>query len=46
MNYLLLAMIALIVVVAAGYFYGKSTAPKAKPKGLFGVGLDLGFIKL
>ena len=42
MDYALLAIIALIVIVGAGYAYGKATAPKAKPRGLLGIGLDLG----
>ena len=45
-NYLILAFLALIIIVGAGYAYGKATAPKAKPKGLLGIGLDLGGFKL
>ncbi len=45
-GYLMLALIALIVIVGAGYTFGKATAPVARPKGLLGVGLDLGFVKL
>lgn len=46
MSYGILAFLALLVIVAAGYTYGLATAPRAKPKGLLGIGLDLGVVKL
>lgn len=45
-NYVVLALMALVIIVAAGYAYGKATAPRAKPKGLLGIGIDLGGFKI